>query len=107
MCCAGLLAFAVAWKGKLPEAGELGVWCLQGSELLTEQGMVPTGGLYSRQGQSISCSSLAQLSEQQHDKSDRMSRSLTCLGLAGSIPEGASAELVGKWVNRIPGVLGL
>lgn len=48
--------------------------------------------LYSQQAQSISCSALAQLADIQQQQGggggDRMSRSLTCLGLAGTIPEG-------------------
>lgn len=54
--------------------------------------------LYSHQAQSISCSALAQLADIQQQQQqqqqggggggDRMSRSLTCLGLAGTIPEG-------------------
>lgn len=60
-----------------------------------EPGMVATSGptLYTHQGQSISCSALARLPDvQQQGGQERMSRSLTCLGLSETIPEGAEDE---------------
>ncbi|GMH32607.1 hypothetical protein BSKO_00441 [Bryopsis sp. KO-2023] len=60
-----------------------------------EQVLVATSGpsLYARNAQSLSCSSLLRLSDMQpHEGVDVMSRSLTCLGLAGTIPEGKEGE---------------